>query len=274
MIAGVVTGAGRSARLYPVTSAIPKAFLPIGLDDDGTLEYPLRRILSQLSAAGAREIIVVGTAHPWFARVSRASECRVVSISAPPSGEWVAVAKAGALLDPDTWATVIVVSSDNVFEAADFEEFGAAAARSHTCMVGVAHADSTRELCVVELTECGHRISELIEKPEEGFPGLVKAGLYAFPFAVFKRLVAHSPTEDRFGERSLTTALQWLIDEGLSIRPYRLRGGFIDVGTPDGLRAATQRQANTYTSPRLDSHAVVAHEADYGAPEASWKADG
>jgi dTDP-glucose pyrophosphorylase len=244
-LAAIVTAAGRSARLGPLAEAVPKGFLPVDVAPGGGLEFPIGRLVDALAAAGADPIALVGTGHPWFARYAK-RDGRVVALAADPRGEWHAVAAgAGAVrrASADGAPRVIVASSDNVFEDGVIERFAEDVRAAPAALLGVHEVASSEGLCVVRASDDGERVVELVEKPPGAPPGLAKAGLYGFAPVAFAAVVRRPPPLDRFGEASMTEAVRTLVAAGVPVAPYRIPGGFVDVGTAEGLAAAIRARA-------------------------------
>jgi len=227
----IVTAAGRGSRLAPITSVIPKPFLPVAVGADGLPEAALPRLLRQFQAVGAGPVWIAATEHPWFGWLG--GRCpQVTVVVAPALGEWSAVA---ACLDSGPPAgSTIVVSGDNVFVDDDVLAFGrSCASAGEGCLVAVAPRPSTKDLTWVSTD--GDRVRELVEKPPDGRAGLAKAGLYYFGPRALRAAAATPERIDRFGEQSMTEILRALLDAGVDVTCHRLRHGFHDVGSLEGL---------------------------------------
>ncbi|MCR4392083.1 MAG: glucose-1-phosphate thymidylyltransferase [Candidatus Acetothermia bacterium] len=84
----------------------------------------------------------------------------------------------------------------------------------------------------------GGRLKRLVEKPADPPSNLAVVGAYAFDARVFQAARAVSPSFR--GELELTDALQWLIDHGHRVLPYRIEGWWQDVGRPEDLLLANR----------------------------------
>ena len=83
----------------------------------------------------------------------------------------------------------------------------------------------------------------VIEKPPKGqVPShWNSAGIFVFEPIVFQYLESLKPSSR--GEYELTDAMNAMIDDGLAIHPYYLRGPWIDVGRPEDISAAEEMLA-------------------------------
>ena len=102
----------------------------------------------------------------------------------------------------------------------------------------------------VNVSEDG-RICRIIEKPPRGqVPShWNSAGILVFEPIVFQYLESLKPSPR--GEYELPDAINAMIDDGLAIYPYYLRGRWIDVGRPEDIPAAEEMLAQE--SPRCNA---------------------
>jgi dTDP-glucose pyrophosphorylase len=233
-IALVLTAAGVGRRLAPLTDVLPKAFLPVAIDQYGQTETVLSRLLRQGRDAQLSQAWIAGTSHPWFGHIGeRDKDVRVVM--AQPGGEWLAVTaciEAGLPTGP-----LVVISSDNVFDDRDMAGFvEAARVTPESCLVAAAPADDTTALTVLDTAD--DHVTGLVEKPSDGRPGLAKSGLYYFSQQGLRAALTGPHRRDRFGEYSMTEVLLGLVDADVGVSAYRLAHGFHDVGTVAGLGRA------------------------------------
>ncbi|WP_424890438.1 glucose-1-phosphate thymidylyltransferase [Streptomyces sp. XH2] len=89
-----------------------------------------------------------------------------------------------------------------------------------------------REFGIAELGPDGG-VLRLEEKPEEPRSDLALIGVYLFTPAVHEAVRAIGPSKR--GELEITDALQWLIDQGRTVRPTVVSGYWKDTGNVDDL---------------------------------------
>ena len=111
--------------------------------------------------------------------------------------------------------------------------------------VGVITLNWVEDPCqggAVEVSEDG-RMLRIIEKPPKGLvpSHWNSAGIFVFDPIVFQYLESLKPSSR--GEYELTDAMNAMINDGLAIHPYYLRGQWIDVGRPEDISAAEEMLA-------------------------------
>ncbi|MFE0530379.1 sugar phosphate nucleotidyltransferase [Micromonospora sp. SD19] len=255
----LITAAGRGSRLTGVAPMIPKTLLPISTGRSGWPESALARLTRQFTASGAARIWVAVNEHPWFTALP--AHDGLQTFRSRPLGEWAAVADCLSLRASD--GPLVVVSGDNAFSDTDVEWFvDALAAEPAACRVACADVQSTATLTRLEL-DGGHVVG-LHEKPPEGGAGVAKAGLYYFSARALDWAAGWAPRLDRFGEQSMTEMLRALLSSDFELLGYRLKEGFHDIGTPDGLAGAIRHLAGS-VEPRS---VAIAH-----GPGGPWPTD-
>ncbi len=80
---------------------------------------------------------------------------------------------------------------------------------------------------IAELDDAGHVI-RLVEKPADPPTDLALVGVYLFDHTINDAVRAIAPSPR--GELEITDAIQWLVDQGLTVRQEELTGWWIDTG--------------------------------------------
>lgn len=235
----VVTAAGQARRLGPIGTVIPKPLLPISSPRHGRSDTPLERIVASIRRAGIDEIVIASDGHPWIEEMAETWGARAIVVE--PTGEFDAV---GAVVDHlGRGNDLVVVSGDNIFPAAGLDDFLTVtrSGPTDTMLLAAATVSDIRRFTDVVVTTDDRfphpRVVSLFEKPSRQGGGLAKAGLYRLPRHVVELIAAGPAPRDRYGEGSMTAA----IEQAMTWMPclaYRLPGGFIDIGTRDGLADA------------------------------------
>jgi len=225
-VKAVLLGAGRGARLAPLTDTVPKILAPLG---GRTL---LEHQLAYLARNGVSEVIV--NVHHLAGRVLELLERVRTPVPVRVSRERVLLGTAGAL-DPlrDALGETFVCLYGDVIT----DEPLAALLASHRRGGGVAtlgcyRSAETRAKGVIALDPSG-RVTEFVEKPASvAGSAFVNAGLYALEPEILELVTPPSS----FGVDVWPRA----IAEGRRIFVHRIAGYVLDVGTPEALLRAAR----------------------------------
>ena len=95
----------------------------------------------------------------------------------------------------------------------------------------------------------GDRVVKLIEKPRDRISDLALVGVYLFDDSVLEAVASIRPSAR--GELEITDAIQWLIDNGKTVRAEMVSGWWKDTGRPEDLLEANRLMLSTLV-PRID----------------------
>lgn len=232
----VITMAGNGRRMTSISRHLPKELLPLSSElIEGYYDCSLTRILSFAREAGVVSIYGAIPMHASLEFYGRTFGIRCAHVA--PLGEAYAVAEVRNKFD--LVDGILICSADNVFSRRDFLEFVNVASNLECgeSLVAVEPKPSVSRYTEVTLDTERNSITALVEKPQHGNPGLAKSGLYYLSGSAAARCFA-TASSDRFDEWSMTEALKHIGALNALTRPYALRDGFTDIGTPNSYRAA------------------------------------
>jgi glucose-1-phosphate thymidylyltransferase len=84
----------------------------------------------------------------------------------------------------------------------------------------------------------GERVIRLVEKPRDPISDIALVGVYLFDDSILEACATLSPSWR--GELEITEAIQWLIDEGRTVRASMVDGWWKDTGRPEDLLEANR----------------------------------
>ena len=222
---GLILAGGAGTRLRPITHTSAKQLVPVA--NKPILFYGLEH----LAEAGIEDIgIIVGeTRHEIMTAVGDGSRWGVRVTYVPqvsPLGLAHCVLLARDFLGDDDF---VMYLGDNLLEQGvrrfveDFEHHrGDAAAQ-----ILLRQVPDPQRFGVATLNESGE-VVRLVEKPAVPPSDLALVGVYLFDPRIHDAVRAIKPSAR--GELEITDAIQWLIDEGHSVRSTVLEGWWIDTG--------------------------------------------
>ena len=221
----LILAGGDGTRLRPITHTSAKQLVPVA--NKPILHYTLESV----AAAGITEVgIVVGDTAPEIeASVGdgRAFGVRITYLrQEAPLGLAHAVLIARDFLGDDDF---VMYLGDNLLQRdvrSLVEDFSARLPHVTASILLTKVPDPTR-FGVAELDHEGH-VVRLVEKPNDPPSDLALVGVYLFGPGVHDAVRAIAPSAR--GELEITDAIQWLIDNGHTVRSQLLDGWWIDTG--------------------------------------------
>ena len=232
---GLILSGGAGTRLRPITHTSAKQLVPIA--NKPILFYGIEA----MKKAGINEIgIIVGdTRKEIMAAVGDGSKFGIKATYIPqdqPLGLAHCVLIAHEFLGDDDF---VMYLGDNMLEqglegfVTEFESARAAGgSTAPTAQILLCHVDDPRQFGVAEVTKEGH-VTRLVEKPKDPPSDLALVGVYLFDKTIHEAVRAIKPSPR--GELEITDAIQWLIEQGKTVRHEVLNGWWIDTGKKDPL---------------------------------------
>ena len=234
---GLVLAGGKGTRLRPFTFTGAKQLVPIA--NKPVLFY----VLEDLVRAGVTEIgIVVGENGEQIRAAagdgSRFGARFTYIEQLQPLGLAHAVLTAADWLVDDPF---VMYLGDNFLRegiSGLVEEFAHAGANAQ---IQLTRVPDPRQFGVAVIRD--DRVERRVEKPvtppgEAPISDLALMGIYLFDYHIVEAARQIQPS--RRGELEITDAIQWLIEQGYSVRPRLLEGWWIDTGKMDDLLEANR----------------------------------
>ena len=234
---GVLLGGGTGSRLYPVTFAVNKHFIPIY--NKPMVYYSF----SILMLAGIREVVIVCSPgdldgyRKLFGDGSKLGMKVEYAVQEEPKG------LADGLLKAEEFARgepVCLVLGDNVFYGHELQELLREARKKVETEGGAVifayHVKDPERFGVVEFDEEGNVVS-IEEKPKNPKSSYAVTGLYFYDNTCFEKAKRVKPS-DR-GELEITSVNEEYLKEGsLKVKPLRRGFAWFDAGTHDSFLKA------------------------------------
>lgn len=227
----VILAAGRGMRMGEATHDIPKPMLSI--HGRPMLEH----IFERLASAGVEKFfVVVGYRHDAIERHFLNSRLNLefrVQVPVNGTGSAALLAREFAMDQSFllTYGDILCDPSEYVRCASELEQNSQTSA-----VIAVKDVDDPWQGAAVY--EQQRRVRMIIEKPPKGTSTTRwnSAGFYAFRPTVFEYLRRVKPSSRN--EYELTSALEMMLEDGLTLRISAIRHAWLDVGRPEDLRTA------------------------------------
>ncbi len=228
----VILAAGQGTRLRPVTLTMPKPLVPVA--NKSLIAYAI----DVLKNGGFNHIgIVVNDMNSAIPQQLGGGERLGVQLEYVVQAEQRGLAHALSLcrdfVGDDPFCMFL---GDNIFQdqmrsvLAGFEGSGDEAA------IVLGEVSDPSRYGIAEIHN--NRILRVVEKPKDPPSNLAIAGVYLFRKSIFDAISHIKPSWRN--ELEITDAIQYLISQGQMVRPYTLKGWWIDAGKPDAIIQANQ----------------------------------
>lgn len=242
----LILAGGKGTRLRPITFTRAKQLVPVA--NKPILYYAVEAIRN----AGITEIgVIVGdTADEVRAALGDGSQWGVEMTYIPqeaPLGLAHAVKIAEEYMAGEPF---VMYLGDNLIAdgiTTFVEEFLAGGCAAQILL---AHVPNANQFGVAELGPDG-QIVRLIEKPADPPSDLALVGVYLFDASVFEAVNAIRPSAR--GELEITDAIQWLVDQGRTVRPHVIGGWWKDTGKLDDMLEANRIMLDALRPEQLSS---------------------
>ena len=232
ILRGLILSGGRGTRLRPITYTSAKQLVPVA--NKPILFYGLEA----LAASGIREIgIVVGDTHQEIRDAVGDGQRWGVAVTYIPQSAPLGLAH--AVLTAEDYLRgrpFVMYLGDNLIREPLAPLVTRFRSERPQAQILLAKVPNPQEFGVAELRD--GRVVRLVEKPANppSRPGADRH-LHVHD-RVFDATRAIAPSAR--GELEITDAIQWLIDQGLTVRPHVIEGGWIDTGKHDDLLEANR----------------------------------
>ncbi len=225
---GLILSGGKGTRLRPITYTSAKQLVPVA--NKPVLFYTIENLV----AAGITDIgIIVGDTREEIKRAVGTGErfgCTVTYIHQDePLGLAHAVKVAQDFIGDDRFCMYL---GDNMIEVdisplvAEFD-----ADMSTNCRILLKQVPDPSASGVAVLD--GERVVKLVEKPREFVSDLAIVGIYLFDHNIFTAVDNIKPSWRN--ELEITDAIQYLVSNDYVVRPYIVKGWWIDTGKQEDI---------------------------------------
>ena len=232
---GLILAGGAGTRLRPITHTGAKQLVPIA--NKPIVFYGIEA----MADAGITEVgLVVGENRDEFVNAIGDGWQFGVNVTYIPQDAPLGLAHcvliAHEFLGDDDF---VMYLGDNMLEQGlegfvnEFEAArSAGGVNAPTAQILLCHVEDPRQFGVAEVTKEGH-VKRLVEKPKNPPSDLALVGVYLFDKTINEAVRAIAPSPR--GELEITDAIQWLIEQGKTVRHEVLKGWWIDTGKKDPL---------------------------------------
>jgi glucose-1-phosphate thymidylyltransferase len=230
---GLILAGGKGLRLRPITHTGAKQLVPVA--NKPVLFY----VIEDLAEASVQDVGIVvapetadqiretvGDGSRWGIKVTYIEQSR-------PGGLAHAVKESRGFLGDERF---VMCLGDNVTQggvAVAVREFERG---DMNCSIFLKEVENPTMFGVAVLD--GDRVVRLVEKPKVPPSNLALMGIYFFDRSVWSAIEAIKPSAR--GELEITDAIQWMVEQGLDVRPHVHKGWWLDTGKKDDILEANR----------------------------------
>jgi glucose-1-phosphate thymidylyltransferase len=244
----IILAAGQGTRLRPVTLTMPKPLVPVA--NKALIEYsidilkgsgygPIGIVVNDMDSPIVKQLgdgRSLGVKLEYIVQIEQLGLAHAVSLARPFVGDAPFCMFLGDNVFQDKMETLLKTFEDSDAEAA----------------VALGEVPDPERFGIAELSENYDRIERVVEKPKNPPSNLAISGVYLFRSSIFEAIANIKPSWRN--ELEITDAIQWLISQGHKVRPYIMKGWWIDAGKPESIIQANQVVLGElpYTAPPED----------------------
>jgi glucose-1-phosphate thymidylyltransferase len=231
---GLILAGGRGTRLRPITHTGPKQLIPVA--NKTVLEYAIE----DLKEVGIDEIgVVLGNLgrDEIQALLGDGSDYGVditYIVQGNPLGLAHAAGCARDFISDDDF---VMYLGDNMLKQGIVDLVGSYESGDYDAGIALQQVDNPSQFGLAEVDGEGE-VVRLVEKPDDPPSNLALIGIYIFSPAIFDAIDAIEPSWR--DELEITDAIQWLLEEGLSVDSRIIEGWWKDTGKPEDIIEANR----------------------------------
>ncbi|MFX1295935.1 MAG: bifunctional sugar-1-phosphate nucleotidylyltransferase/acetyltransferase [Promethearchaeota archaeon] len=261
----VIIAAGEGKRLHPLTYTRPKPMIPIAGKPH------LQIILEYLKKAGISEIIlIVGYKQEQISNYFKDGAHLGLKIQYITQKEQLgtghATLCAQELIQSENF---LLINGDILLSPSTFTQLlNKYKLLSHKFMISIIKVPDPSSYGIVHFDKKTETALKIIEKPSvENLPedSYTNAGMYIFNPQIF-RTIRQTPTSPR-GEIEITDSIQLLIDQGQTIKVFKIEDFWLDIGKPWDLLDANHYildQSELYSQGLLEKNVRIIGKVGIG----------